>query len=195
MTGGDFMNSVLIVSSSDKGIELLTQLLNANAPSSITSATNSSEARRLLNNFEYDLIIINAPLKDEFGDNLSTTITEISASGVILVVKSEIADDISAKVEDYGVLVVSKPIMRPVFFQSLKLALASKKRISCLKNENIHLQHKLEEIRIVTRAKCVLIQYLNMTENQAHRYIEKQAMDMRTTREEISQRILKTYET
>lgn len=189
------MNSVLIVSSSDKGVELLTQLLNANAPASITSATNSSEARRLLNNFEYDLIIINAPLKDEFGDNLSTTITEISASGVILVVKSEIADDISAKVEDYGVLVVSKPIIRQVFFQSLKLALASKKRILGLKNENIHLQHKLEEIRIVTRAKCVLIQYLNMTENQAHRYIEKQAMDMRTTREEISQRILKTYET
>ena len=195
MTGGDFMNSVLIVSSSDKGIELLTQLLNANAPASITSATNSSEARRLLNNFEYDLIVINTPLKDEFGDNLSTTITEISASGVILVVKSEIADDISVKVEDYGVLVVSKPIIKQVFFQSLKLALASKKRILGLKNENIHLQHKLEEIRIVTRAKCVLIQYLNMTENQAHRYIEKQAMDMRTTREEISQRILKTYET
>jgi len=195
MTGGDFMNSVLIVSSSDKGIELLTQLLNANAPSSITSATNSGEARRLLSNFEYDLIIINAPLKDEFGDNLSATITEISASGVILVVKSEIADDISAKVEDYGVLVVSKPIIRQVFFQSLKLALASKKRILGLKNENIHLQHKLEEIRLVTRAKCVLIQYLNMTENQAHRYIEKQAMDMRTTREEIAQNILKTYET
>ncbi|MGB4438219.1 MAG: ANTAR domain-containing protein, partial [Sedimentibacter sp.] len=54
--------------------------------------------------------------------------------------------------------------------------------------------HKIEEIRIVTRAKCVLIQYLNMTENQAHRYIEKQAMDMRTTREEISLSILKTYE-
>jgi len=189
------MNSVLIVSSSDKGIELLSSLLNTNAFSSITTATSSGEARRLLCNFEYDIVVINTPLKDEFGDNLSVTITEISASGVILIVKSEIADDISAKVEDYGVLVVSKPIIRQVFFQSLKLALASKKRISGLKNENIHLQHKLEEIRIVTRAKCVLIQYLNMTENQAHRYIEKQAMDMRTTREEIAQNILKTYET
>ncbi|MFA9424277.1 MAG: ANTAR domain-containing response regulator [Sedimentibacter sp.] len=189
------MISVLIVSSSDKGIELLSQLLHINNPASITSATSSSEARRLLNDLEYDLIIINAPLKDEYGDNLAATITEISASGVILVVKSEMSDDISAKVEDYGVLVVSKPIIRQVFFQSLKLALASKKRILSLKKENIHLQNKLEEIRLVTRAKCVLIQYLNMTENQAHRYIEKQAMDMRTTKEEISQRILKTYET
>ena len=194
MEGGDFMNSVLVVSSSDKGIELLSQLLNINAPSSISTAASSGEARRMLSNFEYDLVVINTPLKDEFGDKLSVTVTEISASGVIIIVKSDIADDISAKVEDFGVLVVTKPIIRQVFFQSLKLALASKKRISGLKIENIHLQHKIEEIRIVTRAKCVLIQYLNMTENQAHRYIEKQAMDMRTTREQISQNILKTYE-
>ena len=195
MEGGDFMNSVLVVSSSDKGIELLSQLLNTNAPSSISTAASSGEARRMLSNFEYDLVVINTPLKDEFGDKLSVTVTEISASGVIIIVKSDIADDISAKVEDFGVLVVSKPIIRQVFFQSLKLALASKKRISGLKSENIHLQHKIEEIRLVTRAKCVLIQYLNMTENQAHRYIEKQAMDMRTTREQIAQNILKTYET
>ena len=44
------------------------------------------------------------------------------------------------------------------------------------------------------RAKCVLIQYLNMTETQAHRYIEKQAMDLRTTRRQIAEGILKTYE-
>lgn len=105
------------------------------------------------------------------------------------------ADDISAKIENFGVLIVSKPIIRQVFMQSLKLAIASKKRILILKSENISLQQKIEEIRIVTRAKCVLIQYLNMTETQAHRYIEKQAMDMRTTRQEIAQNILKTYET
>jgi response regulator NasT len=34
-----------------------------------------------------------------------------------------------------------------------------------------------------------------MTEGQAHRYIEKQAMDMRTPRKEIAENILKTYET
>lgn len=189
------MNSVLVVSSSDKGIELLSQLLNANTVCSTATASSSGEARRMLNNFEYDLVVINAPLKDEFGDNLAVTVTEISASGVIIVVKSEIADDISAKVEDSGVLVVSKPIIKQVFFQSMKLALASKKRILGLKNENIHLQNKIEEIRLVTRAKCVLIQYLNMTESQAHRYIEKQAMDMRTTKDQIAKNILKTYET
>lgn len=195
MRGGDFMDSALIVSGSDKGIDLISQLLNTNAKPEVTSAKSSGEARRLINAAEYDIVIINTPLTDEFGDNLAVTITEISASGVILIVNNEIADDISAKVENYGVLIVSKPIIRQVFMQSLKLAMASKRRILILKSENISLQQKIEEIRIVTRAKCVLIQYLNMSEIQAHRYIEKQAMDMRTTRQEIAQNILKTYET
>ena len=195
MRGGDFMDSALIVSSSEKGLDLISQLLNANTKTTVTSAKSSSEARRLLNTAEYDIVVINSPLPDELGDNLAVAITEISASGVLLIVKNEMADDISAKVENYGVLIVPKPIIRQVFMQAHKLAIASKKRILGLKNENISLHQKIEEMRIVTRAKCVLIQYLNMSENQAHRYIEKQAMDMRTTRQEIAQNILKTYET
>lgn len=187
------MDSVLIVSSSNKSIELLSQLINAWTVTKITSTNNSAEARRLINKIDYDLILINTPLSDEFGDELAITITEISSSGVILIIKNEIADDISAKVEDYGVLIVSNPIVRQLFYQAYKLAIASKKRILGLRNENIILQNKIEEIRLVTKAKCVLIQHLNMTEDQAHRYIEKQAMDMRTTRKEIAQNVLKNY--
>lgn len=188
------MDSVLIVSSSNKGIELLSQLINTWAVTKITSTSCSADTRRLINTVDYDLILINTPLKDEFGDELAVNITEMCSSGVILIIKNEMADNISAKVEDYGVLVVSKPIVRSLFYQALKLAIASKKRISGLKNENIFLQNKIEEIRLVTRAKCVLIQYLNMTEDQAHKYIEKQAMDMRSTRKDIAQDVLKNYE-
>ena len=195
MKGGDFMDSALIVSSSDKGIDLISQLLNAHTKTHVTSAKSSGEARRLIKAADYDIVVINAPLADEFGDNLAVTITEISAFGVILIVNNEMADDISAKVEGYGVLIVPKPIIRQVFTQAQKLAMATKNRILGLKSENISLHQKIEEIRIVTRAKCVLIQYLSMTESQAHRYIEKQAMDMRTSRQEIAQNILKTYET
>ena len=52
----------------------------------------------------------------------------------------------------------------------------------------------MNEVRIINRAKCCLIEYLKMTEPQAHRYIEKQAMDLRQTKREIAESILKTYE-
>ena len=63
-----------------------------------------------------------------------------------------------------------------------------------LQNENVRLQQKIQEIRMVDRAKCALIQYLHMSEPDAHRYIEKQAMDLRITRREVAEEILKTYE-
>ncbi|MEE1492275.1 MAG: ANTAR domain-containing protein, partial [Massilioclostridium sp.] len=111
-----------------------------------------------------------------------------------LLVKSELADDISAQVEDFGVLVVSKPLSRQLFYQSIKLVMVTRRRILGLKTENDKLQNKIEEIRLVNRAKCVLIQVLKLTEPQAHRYIEKQAMDLRLTRRAVAENILKTYE-
>ena len=56
------------------------------------------------------------------------------------------------------------------------------------------LQTKIEESRLINRAKCILIQYLKLTEPQAHRYIEKQAMDQRISKLEVAKNILKTYE-
>lgn len=188
------MDQLLLVSSSEKGKEFLSQLLKASALFQITIASSGSEARRLLSQNNFDVIIINAPLSDEFGHEISILATEIGSSGVLLIVKNEIADEISSKVEPYGVFLVSKPINKAFFYQALKLVIATRKRLLGVQNENVKLQTKIEEIRLVTRAKCTLIQYLNMTEEQAHRYIEKQAMDMRITKKEIAKSILKTYE-
>ena len=52
----------------------------------------------------------------------------------------------------------------------------------------------MNEIRIVDRAKLVLITNLGMDEPHAHRYIEKNAMDMRITKRESAEMIIKTYE-
>jgi len=52
----------------------------------------------------------------------------------------------------------------------------------------------MEEIRVINRAKWVLIKHVNMTEDEAHRLIEKQAMDTRTTRRAVAESIIRTYE-
>jgi len=188
------LDSVLVVSSTDKSQDFLSEFLRAHDYSKITAVKSGGEARRLLNQNDFDLVVINAPLRDESGEDLSLMVTEISLAGVILLVKSEIADEVSAKVEDFGVFVLPKPLSRQMFFQALKLMAASRNRLLGLQNENVRLQRKIEDIRLVDRAKCVLIQHLNLTEAQAHRYIEKQAMDRRITKREVAEGILNTYE-
>ncbi len=189
------MESVLVVSSSEKGEAMLRELLKNAAFSQIDLAKNGNEARRLMSQQRHDeLVIINTPLSDELGHELAMTLAESSDAGIMMLVKGEYADEIAHKVEDYGVFVVPKPLSRNFFCQALKLVAASRKRLVRLQSENIKLQTKIEEIRMVNRAKYALMQYLHMTEPQAHRYIEKQAMDLRKNRQEIAERILETYE-
>jgi AmiR/NasT family two-component response regulator len=188
------MESVLLVSSTSKGADSLTMLLKSNGYAQILPVASGAEARRMAAQGNYGLVVINAPLSDEFGRELATSLTETTSASVILIVKNEVADDISAKVENYGVLVVGKPLSRPFFYQTLKLAAASRRRMLGLQKENQKLQNKIEEIRLIDRAKCLIIENLGMSEPQAHRYIEKKAMDSRVTRREIAQEILDQYE-
>ena len=108
--------------------------------------------------------------------------------------KADLYEEISGKAEDYGVITISKPISRDLLWNAIKLAGASIKRMNLIKDENRKLLQKIEDIKIVDRAKCLLISYLSLTEPEAHRYIEKQAMDMRTSRRAVAEEILKTYD-
>lgn len=187
--------SALIVSGTEKGSNLIEDLMrNTSGISDFFYTRNGSEARRMLIENSYDIIIINTPLADEFGHDLALYASTNTVSGLILIVKSEIYEEVCDRVEDYGILVLSKPLSRQTFYSAVKLVSATQKRLLILEKENMKLQKKIEEIRLVDRAKCVLIQYLNMTEAEAHRYIEKQAMDMRKTKKTIAENILNTYD-
>lgn len=188
------MEHVLVVAGSEKAAKLLTSLLSTLEIGTITTVSSGSEARRLVNETDFDYIFINAPLPDEFGHELAASLSTKANASVMMLVKGEAADEVSSRVEESGVFVVPKPINRAFFFQAVRLTVTARRRLLGLRKENVKLQTKIEEIRLVDRAKCALIQYLNMTEQQAHRYIEKQAMDMRMTRKEVAQGILKTYE-
>ena len=52
----------------------------------------------------------------------------------------------------------------------------------------------MAEILLINRAKWQLIADTGMTEEQAHRYIEKQAMDRCITRRRVAQELLNEYQ-
>ncbi|NCB62806.1 MAG: ANTAR domain-containing protein [Clostridia bacterium] len=188
------MDSALILSSTEKSTELLRQLLSAASCRQIHTLSACSEARRLLSERDFDLVVINAPLGDETGERLARDVAGRGMAQVILLVKSEFYEEVAAAAEDDGVLTVAKPLNKTVFWAALKLAGAAQKRLRVMGQENRALKQKLEDIRSSDRAKSLLISCLGMTEQEAHRYIEKQAMDQRLTKRAIAEGIIKTYE-
>ena len=187
------MERVLIVSGGDRAGQVLRELLRLTGLSDTVFAGSGSDARRFLLDEGFDLMVVNAPLPDEFGHELAMMAAE-EGTGVILTVKADIADDVSLKVEDAGVFVLEKPINRQVFFQSVKLMAAAQKRIRALRADNQKLRQRMEEMRTIGQAKCLLAQHEGLSEALAHRTIEKQAMDRRLSKREIAWEIIKRYQ-
>ena len=190
----EYTYSVLIVSSSEKFNTAVMGLLRENEFNPVISVKTADEARRLLINREIDITIINTPLKDGFGTKLAQDIAEDFHRGVLLFVKSELYEEVTDKLIDYGVFTLSKPTSAPVIHQILKNMYAMQERLKRMEKKNATLEEKMDEIRTVNHAKWILIQNMKLTESEAHRLIEKQAMDTRRSKREIAEGIIKTYD-
>jgi len=188
------MESALIVSDVEEETVFLTELLGAASIHNSSSIKSADSAQKLILQEYFDLVIVNAPLRDESGENFSRCIASKGISQVILLVKNERFSSVLPACEDDGVFVISKPVDKTVFLYALSLAKSAQNRIKRIKNENSQLKQKIDDIRIIDRAKCMLISIMKMNEQEAHKYIEKQAMDIRSTRRIVAEGILKLYE-
>ncbi len=189
------MESALIVTHSDKGMEYITGALRAASIIDIVMIGSCGEARRTLLERDFDLVFVNAPLADESGESFAREVAARGASQALLLVKAELLDATAAVCEADGVLTVSKPVNKAILWSSLKFANAAWNRLKRAQAENDRLKQRIEDIRAVDKAKCLLIAHLHMTEGQAHRHIEKQAMDLRATRRAVAEDIVRKYRT
>ena len=107
--------------------------------------------------------------------------------------RAEQYPDVTAHVAPSGVLTLQKPTSPALFSSTLQLLCATRARLRRMEQKTATLEEKMAEIRLVNRAKWVLIEQLKMTENEAHKFIERQAMDRCVTRRTIAENILATY--
>ncbi len=189
-----YADHALIISGSEKGLDGVAGFLKSSGCRSVATISSGSEARRQISYSDYDLILINTPLKDEFGHQLALKLSETTCSGIVLICKADMADDMMNRTMDYGIGVITKPLNKTSLLQAIRVGLGINRRLLTLEKENNKLRAKLEETRFVTRAKFLLITNRQMTEEAAHRYIEKTAMDTRRTRREVAKEIIEMYE-
>ena len=189
------MGRALIVSAGASSNEYISARLTELGYSRPLIVPSGAEARRRMLESDFELIVVNAPLPDEFGHELCATAVEKTDAGVVLLVKAAAAEQLLTPMSEQGVLLVSKPFSNTLFLQAIHMAAASNHRLQYLRQENNRMHEKLAQVRLVSRAKCCLVEQEKMTEAEAHRYIEKRAMDTRRDRTEIAQEILDSYDT
>lgn len=186
--------SVLLVSSAEKLNTALSSLLaEAHCHHPVRIVSSVSAAKRAWSECSYDFIIINSPLGDDTGIRFAIDAASSKGTVVLLLTRAELYEEIFDRVVEYGVFTVPKPISRQIFSTALGWMASARERLRRMEQKTLSVEEKMEEIRIVNRAKWLLISELKMDEPQAHRYIEKQAMDRCLSKREIAEEIIKTY--
>ena len=186
--------SVLIISPSEEMRRSLRLLLDRDCFPASANAKNAEEARRSLRNASYDLVIIDSPIPSLVSHELALDISDRGGSAVILLTDTQSYDETRYRVERAGVITVPKPLETDMISTAINISMASHSRILAIEEENRRLRFKNEELRLCNRAKWALHENLGMDEPTAHRYIEKTAMNTRTTRYAVAKEILKEYE-
>ena len=169
------MIRVLIISGSKKTTECIREFLACEDDLSITISTHAAHARRLFMTAAYDFIIINN-------------------ASILLLVHHEKLKSIEDRMQKAGIMTVGKPIHQHTLFQLLKFAiLTQRKQKQHQKDEQLWKQ-RLQETKVIQQAKCLLLEHEHMNEQQAHKYLEKKAMNARLTRLQLAKAVIRKYE-
>lgn len=191
MTETDRVYSVLLVSAQQTVNDTLKALLQAAFPARIRTAASVSAARRAFAEQAFDMVVVNSPLPDDVGTRFAVDAAAVGGTVVLLLIRAELLDEISDRVSPRGVFSLPKPSSRTLLQTALCWLVSARERLRSTEKKTLTLEEKMQEIRLVNRAKWLLIERYGMDEQTAHRTIEKQAMDRCLTRRAVAEELLR----
>lgn len=185
--------SILVVSATDSFTSAFADLLPETRYYPVHTVASVSAAKRVLSEKTFDFIIINSLFPDDTGIRFAIDTCTTKQTTVLLLVKSDIHAEIHDKVTEYGVFTLPKPTSKPTMIHALNWMESARERLRQFEKKSLSIEEKMAEIRLVNKAKWLLISELKMSEPDAHRYIEKQAMDRCIAKRAIAEEIIKLY--
>ena len=183
--------SLLIVSASEQFNAATKKSLPTGRFHTIEIRKSASFAKRELLARRYDMVLVNAPLSDELGIDFVMDIYNKFSVSIILAIPGEIYQDITERMIDHGILTIAKPIKDNSLGRSIRLQLAFLDKLKKVQKKVDNLEEKMEELRLTDRAKLILVQN-GMQEEEAHKYIIRQAMDKGMTKRAVAEDIIES---
>ena len=185
--------SVLLVSATDAFCDAVSALLPPAEFFPITRAIDLREAKASIARQDYDLILVNSPLSDGSGLSFCRKLCAETDAGILYLVRREQLEDIRPQAQTFGLVVLGKPLSSPALSQSIFDICCMRERLRGRSKKQQSVEETIEELRVIDRAKWLLIEYLRMTEEDAHRYIGRLAMQQQCSRRQVAENIIRTY--
>lgn len=110
--------------------------------------------------------------------------------GTAVIVSKESVPLAEERLTGSGAAVLSSDVALPVLLGVLRAEAKAGERLFAVSGEIDRLREKLRTEKLISRAKLVLM-VRGMNEEEAHRFLEKQAMDRRISRAAVAEEVLK----
>lgn len=183
-------SSVLIAAPTENiAAKIRTALPDPASP--ISYASSMTMVKQKLERSNFDILILYLPLPDESGVQTAIEIAANRVIGVLLFVRPEIYEQVCYAARNSGIFVLSRPASRAVISEAIRMLAAMQKRLAALTAETAVLRRKLDDERVIGRAKCLLASERHMSEPEAHHFLERLAMDSCITKREAAQDIIR----
>jgi response regulator NasT len=148
------------------------------------------EAVALVRDHKPDLAILDIRMPGMDGLAAAREISEARGAAV-LILTAYSQRDLIEEARDAGALAyLVKPFQRSELIPAIEVAIGRFEEMRALQGAHDDLQEQLETRRVVDRAKGILMDECGMAENEAFRFVQRTAMNERSTLRAVGQRVI-----
>lgn len=180
------MISIIVVFPKQEEANSIRRLLIRNGFDVVAACTTGTQVIKLLDDLDYGIVVSGYKFVDMMYDELLECLPD---SFQMLLVASQ--SNYAESTQD-NLLCLSMPIKVADLVDTVRL-MYDKLSYQYKRRRAKPLVRSEEDRKVITEAKLLLMQKKQMTEEEAHRYIQKQSMDNGTNMVETSHMILKVF--
>ncbi|MBQ3841540.1 MAG: ANTAR domain-containing protein [Ruminiclostridium sp.] len=179
---------ILIAAGNEKACRTYSEMLGENEYE-ITAVTEAA-ALRALDPDDFSVFFISLPLADESGIKLLDELAGKAEVPICAVVRPDIPEKALERLVNDNAYILKRPVSRSNLVLAAELLSSFYGKSAGMRARITELERKNDEIKLMSRAKLVLIETRGMSENDAHRYILRTAMNSQSSIDEVCRDII-----
>ena len=173
----------------------LAEMLREEGYDVVGEAGDGQEAVELAEQLQPDLVIMDVKMPRRDGIDAAAEIASKRIAPIVVLTAFS-QRDLVERARDAGAMAyLVKPFSITDLIPAIELALSRFGEIAALEQEVASLSERLETRKLVERAKGLLQTKQGMSEPEAFKWIQRAAMDRRTTMKRVAEVVLETLDT
>ncbi|MGW0035934.1 ANTAR domain-containing response regulator [Gordonia sp. NPDC003376] len=183
----------VLVAEDDSLIRLdLIEMLREEGYDVVGEAPNGQIAVELTEKLGPDLVIMDVKMPVRDGIDAASEIARKRLAPVVMLTAFSQREFIEKAREAGAMAYLVKPFTKADLVPAIEVAVSRYQELRTLENEVVSMQERLETRKLVERAKGLLMEKQQLSEPEAFKWIQRAAMDRRTTMKAVAQVVVET---